>query len=109
MATLLGRFQENPEETRHQVRLEIGWCDEAAAEMFAIVVFVSDELLQINETTPSPAARFFNIAAQLPLELQMVLCCRVVRSDKEILNGKDREAAFKELPKKLVWPSIFTG
>jgi len=61
------------------VRLELGWYDEAAAEVFAQAVFVSDGLLQINETTtPSPAARFFSIAAQLPLELQMVLCHRVV-------------------------------
>ena len=56
VVTLLERFKENPEETRHQVRLEIGLVDELAAEMFAIVVFVSDELLQINDTTPSPAA-----------------------------------------------------
>jgi len=51
------------------VRLELGWYDEAAAEIFAIAVFVSDEMLQINDTTPTPAARFFTIARSLPLEL----------------------------------------
>ena len=54
VVTLLERFKENPVETRHAMRVELGWYDEAAAEMFAIVV--SDELLQINDTTPSPAA-----------------------------------------------------
>ena len=37
VATLLRRFKENPEETRHRVRQEMGWYDEAAAEMFALV------------------------------------------------------------------------
>jgi len=110
LVTLLERFREIPEETRHQVRLEIGWCDNVAAEMFALVVFVSDGLLQMkgSTTTPSPSARFFNIAKRLPLELQMVLCRRVVRSSKEIIPGKDSEVAFKELARRLVWSSFFT-
>jgi len=61
--TLLERFKENPEETRYQVRLELGLLDELAAEVFALVVFVSDGLLQINDTTTrTRAARFLNIA-----------------------------------------------
>ena len=84
--------------------------NELAAEVFALVVFVSDGLLQINETTtPSPAARFFSIARRLPLELQMVLCHHVVGSAKEIIPGKDSEVAFKELARRLLWPSIFTS
>jgi len=101
VVTLLERFKENPEETRHAVRAELGLVDEMAAEMFALVVFVSDGLLQINEMTSSPAARFFSIAAQLPLELQMVLCFRQVGSGKEIIPGKESEAAFKELARRL--------
>ena len=106
---LLERFKENPVETRHAMRVELGWYNEAAAEMFALVVFVSDGLLQINDTTPSPAARFFNIARQLPLELQMVLCHRVVGSAKDIIPGKESEVAFKSLTKRLVWSSFFTN
>ena len=101
VVTLLERFKENPEETRHAVRVELGWHDEAAAEMFALVVFVSDGLLQINETTPSPAARFFSITRRLPLELQMVVCHLVVGSSKEIIPGKDSEVAFKSLARRL--------
>ena len=82
------------------MRVELG--DELAAEMFAQVVFVSDGLLQIRDTASSPpAARFFSIAAQLPLELQMVLCYRLVNSPKEIIQGKDGEVAFKELARRL--------
>ena len=84
------------------MRVELGLLDALAAEMFALVVFVSDGLMQINDTTtPSPAARFFSIATQLPLELQMVLCFRQVGSDKEIIPGKDSVVAFKELAKRL--------
>jgi len=109
VATLLERFKSDAAETRHAVRVEIGWYDELAAEMFAIVVFVSDGLLQVKDTTPpSPAARYFGIARRLPLELQMMLCHRVVGSTKEIIPGKDSEVAFKELAKRL-WSSIFSG
>jgi len=108
VATLLERFKRDATKTRHDMRVELGWYDEAAAEMFALVVFVSDGLLQINETTPTPAARFISIVRRLPLELQMLLCRRVVGSPKEIIPGKDSEVAFKELAKILVWSSIFT-
>jgi len=75
--------------------------------MFALVVFVSDGLLQANDTTPSPAARFFHITRSLPLELQMVLCFRHVGSCKEIIAGKESEVAFKSLAKTLLLPSFF--
>jgi len=58
VVTLLERFKENPLETRHAVRVELGLLEEVAAEMFALVVFVSDGLLQIKvPTTTTPAAR----------------------------------------------------
>jgi len=101
VVALLERFKENPAETRHQVRLELGLVDEVAAEMFAIVVFLSDGLLQVTQRDQSTsAARFFSIAAHLPLELQMVLCYRVAGSAKEIIHGKDGEMAFRELAKR---------
>jgi len=100
VVTLLERFRENPGETRYQMRVELGLLDEMAAEVFALVVFVSDGLLQIKDTPSSPWARFFSIASQLPLELQMVLCFRQVRSGKEIIPGKESEVAFKELARR---------
>ena len=98
VVTLLERFKSDASKTRSEVRLELGLIDELAAEMFALVVFVSDGLLQINDTTtPTSAARFFKVVTQLPLELQMVLCYRMVGSAKEIVSGKDSEVAFKFL------------
>jgi len=110
VVTLLERFKENPEEPRHALRLEVGWYDEAAAEMFALVVFVSDGLLRTrDQSTSVPAARFFSIATQLPLELQMVLCYSLLGSGKEIIPGKDSAAAFRDLVESLLWASFFTS
>jgi len=100
LVTLLERFKSDAAKTRHAMRVELGFFEELAAEMFALVVFVSDGLLQIKDTTTAtPAARFFNIATLLPLELQMVLCFRL-RSGKEIISGKESEVAFKELARR---------
>jgi len=96
VVTLLERFKSDAAQTRHAMRVELGVLDELAAEMFALVVFVSDGLLQIKDAASS-AARFFSIARRLPLELQMGLCYRQVGSDKEIIPGKESEVAFKEL------------
>jgi len=106
---LLERFKNDAVQTKHAMRVELGWYDEAAAEMFALVVFVSDGLLQFNDTTSSPAARYFKIVGRLPLELQMVLCFRQMGSGREIISGKDSDVAFKSLAKRLVWSSIFTN
>jgi len=100
---LLERFKESPERTRYQVRVELGLVDEMAAKMFSLVVFVSDGFLQVTQViqcTTSPAVRFFAIACQLPLELQMVLCYRVAGSCKEI-PGRECEMAFKELARRM--------
>ena len=103
VVALLERFKSDATKTRHVEKVELGLLDvnEAAAEMFAVMVFVSDGLLQINDATPSPAAKFFSITAQLPLELQMVMCFRQVGLAKEIIPGKDSEVAFKELARRL--------
>jgi len=102
VVTLLESFRENSKETKHAVRVEIGWFDSASAEMFALVVFLSDGLLSANDTTPTPAARFFRIARRLPLELQMVLCYLHIGSSKEIIPRKDSEEAFKSLARRLL-------
>jgi len=99
---LLQRFEKNPVETRHAMRLELDWYSGAAAGMFALVVFVSDDLLQITATTPTPAARFFEIVRQLPLELQMVLCHRLVGSTMEIIPARICEEAFQSLAESLL-------
>ena len=104
VVTLLEKFKSDATKTRHAVRVELGFVDKLAAEMFALVFFVSDGLLQVRDTTPSPAARFFQIATQLPLELQMVLCYRVVGSAKEIIQAQDSEEDSSPWPRPSCGP-----
>ena len=102
---LLERFIVNPGLTRHELRVKLGFPDELAAEVFALTVFLCDELLQLKPashpaatSTPAAAAiRFFTIAKRLPMELQMILCHRAVDSAKENVLRKDSEVAFKSL------------
>ena len=102
VVTLLERFKNDASKTRSEVKLELGLVDELAAEIFALVVFVSDGLLEIRNGDQSLAARFFKIAGRLPIELQMMLCFRQVGSDKEIISGKESKAAFKKLA-RILW------
>ena len=99
IATLLKDFREDPEPVRSVVRQEVAWFDELAADFFALVIFFSEGLLQVSpgHQTTTPAARFLKISCQLPLELQMVLCFRLMGSGKDLIAGKHTEVAFKEL------------
>ena len=49
VVSLLERFKENAAETRHTVRVDLGLVDEVAAEMFALVIFVSDGLVRVKK------------------------------------------------------------
>jgi ankyrin repeat protein len=100
---LLRRFEKDPKNTQHTVRNEIGWYDDRASEIFAPMVFLSDGLLQ-GRTPLTPvfsrstsAARFFEIAEKLPVELQMVLCYRVAGSGKTLIPKKEIEIGLREL------------
>lgn len=101
VASLLKRFKANPQVTRYEVGLELGFSDEMAAEVFALVVFLCDGLLELEEEkmTATGDSRFFRIARMLPMELQMELCNRLVGSMKMGIALEKREAAFRSLAK----------
>ena len=109
LVALLENFKSDAAQTRQAMRVELGLLDELAAEMFALVVFISDGLLQVNDTTTTPAARFFSITRRLPLELQMIVSHWMVGSPGEIIPSKDSEVAFKSLAERLLWSSLFTN
>lgn len=93
---LLERFRDNPTQTRSEVRQELGWFG-MEAEVFALVVFLCDGLFDLKTQAPSNASRFFAIARQLPLELQMVLCHRLAGSCGDNIPFHESEAGFKGL------------
>ena len=107
VASLLERFMADPMQTRHEVRVKLGVLDELAAEVFALAVFLCDDLLQLKGIfTIKPAAAaavcFFAVAKRLPMELQMILCHLAVGSRKQNILHKDSEAAFKSLARILL-------
>jgi len=111
VVSLLERYASNPTQTRYEMRVELGMLDKLTAEIFALMIFLCDDLLQFKPaplasvTSNLEAARFFAIAKQLPMELQMILCHRAVDSDIDGILSKDSEAAFKSLARTLLLPS----
>ena len=110
VVSVLERFLDNPAQTRHEIRLKLV-PEELPAEVFALIVFLCDDLLRLrpaltfitsNPDTATATSRFFAIALKLPMELQMILCHRVVGSMKQNILHKDSEAAFKSLARVLL-------
>jgi hypothetical protein len=50
--------------------------------------------------TMSKPLRFFRIAQSLPMELQMLVCNRVVGSEEDSLRNKVVEQKFREIKEK---------
>jgi len=106
--SLLERYRANPGLIRKEIRLELH-CDEGLeAEMFALVVFLCDGLLEVT-TTPTPAdradeplRRFLAIVRQLPMELQMVMCNRWAGVARTNIASQESELAFRNLAWKLL-------
>ena len=103
MAELLSNFAADKTRTRLQVRLELKLHRVLAAELFVLVVFLSDGYLDIAKNDapppipPSPGARFFAMIQRLPMELQMVLCNHAYSLHKDIVTTRDSNPAFKRL------------
>ena len=66
VVTLLERFKSDAAQTKHFIRVDLGFIDELAAEIFALVVFVSDGLLQINSTRILPDELSQRLRISLP-------------------------------------------
>ena len=102
MISLLEKFTVNPALTQCELRVELGLHGSLASQIFALVVFLCDDLLKIKQGEAHTAAGgFFAIATTLPMELQMLLCHRVMRSTKQNIISKDSEYSFKQLAKAL--------
>ena len=103
VVSLLERFTLDQEQTRHEIRVELGLIYKDAAELFAMTVFLCDGFLRIGgPESNSEVGRFFRIASLLPMELQMMLCHRAYGLAKENIPSKDSEPAFKSLAKTCV-------
>ena len=103
IATLLDTFDADPVTTRQQLRELPEVRDPFISDLFALVIFLCDDLLSVRTesspfgTSTRKAARFFQIARSLPIELQMLLCNRAFGAGKNSVLSKHSEPAFKGL------------
>ena len=76
------------------------------AEVFALVIFHADGFMKLRPggsvgsqtaMVVEGAMRFFEMAAVLPIELQMVMCNRLFASPKDSVLTKHSELAFRGL------------
>lgn len=104
MSSLLRRFKDHPDNTRYRVRLELGCLDKLSADIFALVIFLCDDLLRLKNKDVSPlirheTVRFLSIMKELPMELQMIICHRAVGSAGTNIASKTAEFGFRQLAK----------
>jgi len=99
---LLSRFETNPMLTRHAVWVQLGCYNELAADLFALVIFLCDDLLRFKNRKVSRTTRFFTITTQLPMELQMLVCHRTFGSTKHNIPITSSESAFRELARSFL-------
>jgi len=64
--------------------------------------FLSLKPASLSAADADVAAATTVISSKLPMELQMILCHRVVGSMKQNILHKDSEAAFKQLARLLL-------
>jgi ankyrin repeat protein len=105
---LLESYRDHRKATTHMVRIRLGgYPQEDAADIYSLVIFLSDDLVKIRppnfhkNATIRGAASFLHIAERLPLELQMVLCRRAAGKGGNFIVKKHSEPAFKALAMEL--------
>ena len=106
-ALLLRRYLEDPVGTKKALRQELRLDVRQAADLFAVVVLVTDGYLRLKseknekQTEEAAAVRFLSLAMRLPMELQMVLCHRVCGVAKNNIAVVETEQALRDIVWKL--------
>jgi len=99
LKNLLGRFREDPDKVRNEVRMELNKPN--SSETFALTVFVCDgyAIIKDKNLTDSQdelkAKKFFDAITVLPIELQMYLSNLACGTSDVIIPHRLREDGFK--------------
>jgi len=87
--------------TTHNVRVKLGCKEQLAADLFSVVVFVSDNLLtekqNLTRSSNKRVLRFLKITRRLPMEMQMIVCNMAVDLKKDSIPSQVSEPAFLTL------------
>jgi hypothetical protein len=101
---IMDEYEIYPSNVVERLRKKFRLNERGISDLFSLVVFLCDGLLQLSPQKNDPKIhRFFKIASQLPLELQSILCCRVFGSRKTFIPEQDREDAFKKLARVFIF------
>jgi len=101
-ANLIKRYIDDPLRLIHELQVDTNVKAARASALFAQVLFLCEGLLKVVSVGPLPrdhslAKRFFGMATQLPMELQMLLCHRVYSSAKQNICTTELEPALRSL------------
>ena len=109
VVSLLERFSENQEQTRREIRKELGLGKSDAAEVFATIVFLCDDFLSLKLDAESSegesakqqrARKFFMMTKRVPMELQMKISNNTSFFSDDIVPTRLSEPAFKKIAKE---------
>ena len=118
IADLADEYERDPVAVRTRLRNLPGLREVFIGDLFALVVFLADGLFTLKKKTKTKtktktkkeqavkqqevqAERFFEMVANLPIEMQMVVCRRAFGSTKEVIATKVSEPAFVRLARRL--------
>ena len=101
IAELIDEYSADPAGTCHRLRRCKGVRELYVAEVFALVVLLSDHFLKFRMALNSPSEvavkRFFAMLFALPMELQMMVCNRVFGSSRDAVLSRHLALALKRL------------
>ena len=111
---LLTDFTIRPAVVRQRCRVELNISDEIAADVYVLIIFLCDDLLQLKANNDKmdkmdkmdKTVRFFDIASRLPIELQMTLCHRAVTSAKTTFFGHVWNGLLRSSSNTLLWTVV---
>ena len=106
IAELLEKYEQDTEGTRRMLRERPGVWGTFTGQLFALVVLLSDDYLQLRGAVIPEHERwwrFFVLTRGLPMELQMVMCNRVYCSPKDLVRTMYSEPAFRRLGNLRTW------
>jgi hypothetical protein len=72
-------FKTNPREVIHSARV-LGNSKMISSEWFGLLIGLGDGFIKLSKKVGSEQRRFFSICSKLPMEIQMLICHRVVGS-----------------------------
>jgi len=117
---LLRVYESHQPLARHEIGLRLRMGEYRAAELYASIVFYSDEYLQLREgavvsgaigatigkeneeaVKASQRARFFEITRRLPMELQMIVALRGYGSARDNILSSQSDPAFMSVARKI--------